>query len=479
VVLADHSVRSLVLDDVLEIAPHARSILASLGVHLSIATSTQDLQIELAAGGSPHLLIINATPGISLREVAKQIRQARFRGRTIILVADQDDPCVSHVKSIPNAECLSRPTLALLPDVLTRIVADLGQNGARSEKPLAAVAPTFHGIVGRSKQMLKIFSIIEKVAGGDASVCIEGESGTGKELIARAVHFASPRCDRPLVTLDCVAIPEGLMESHLFGHVKGAFTGATENREGVFSLANHGTLFMDELSEMRLMLQVKLLRVLQSREFSKVGSSTPIRTDIRLVTATNKDLLKASANGSFREDLYYRVGVVMLKVPPLRQRREDLPLLADHFLRQFTTLYRKPIRGITPSAMDRIVSSPWPGNVRQLQNFIEQAVVLAEGEILRERDLFVDRHPSPAHPVSGVLELESGLPLREVERRYILRTLIGVGDSRTLAAKRLGISLRCLQYKLKTYSEQDDMATGVHGAAAYRSVPDLGPEMRP
>src|SRR5438132_1867192 len=214
--------------------------------------------------------------------------------------------------------------------------------------------------------MLRIFSMIEKVAAGDSSVCIEGESGTGKELIARAVHFASPRRDRPLVTLDCVAIPEGLLESHLFGHVKCAFTGATENREGVFSLANRGTLFMDELSEMRLSLQVKLLRVLQSREFSKVGSSTPLRTDIRLVTATNKDLLKASLDGSFREDLYYRVGVVMVKVPPVRERREDIPLLVDHFLRQFTTLYHKPIREISPSAMDRLVSSPWPGNVRQL-----------------------------------------------------------------------------------------------------------------
>ena len=350
------------------------------------------------------------------------------------------------------------------------------------------VAPTFHGIVGRSKQMLKIFSMIEKVAAGDSSVCIEGESGTGKELIARAVHFASPRRDGPLVTLDCVAIPEGLMESHLFGHVKGAFTGATETREGVFSLANHGTLFMDELSEMKLSLQVKLLRILQSREFSKVGSSTPIRTDIRLVTATNRDLLKASVNGSFREDLYYRVAVVVLNVPPLRERREDIPLLVDHFLPEFTALYRKPIREISRSAMDRLVSSPWPGNVRQLQNVIEQAVALTEGEILREGDVFLDNHPATPRQVSGVLELESGLLLREVERRYILRTLVSVSGSRTLAAKRLGISLRCLQYKLKFYSEQDQAnghaddqanghANGAQDAPNHRSVPDLEPGM--
>ena len=354
------------------------------------------------------------------------------------------------------------------------------------------VASTFHGIVGRSKQMLKIFSMIEKVAAGDSSVCIEGESGTGKELIARAVHFASPRRDGPLVTLDCVAIPEGLMESHLFGHVKGAFTGATETREGVFSLANHGTLFMDELSEMKLSLQVKLLRILQSREFSKVGSSTPIRTDIRLVTATNRDLLKASVNGSFREDLYYRVAVVVLNVPPLRERREDIPLLVDHFLREFTALYRKPIREISRSAMERLVSSPWPGNVRQLQNVIEQAVALTEGEILREGDVFLDNHPSQPRRVSGVLELESGLLLREVERRYILRTLVSVGGSRTLAAKRLGISLRCLQYKLKFYSEQDQVngqenghasgqengqENGVDDVTHHRSVADLEPGM--
>ena len=339
------------------------------------------------------------------------------------------------------------------------------------------VASTFHGIVGRSKQMLKIFSMIEKVAAGDSSVCIEGESGTGKELIARAVHFAGPRRDGPLVTLDCVAIPEGLMESHLFGHVKGAFTGATETREGVFSLANHGTLFMDELSEMKLSLQVKLLRILQSREFSKVGSSTPIRTDIRLVTATNRDLLKASVNGSFREDLYYRVAI---HLPPLREHKEDIPLLVDHFLREFTALYRKPIREISRSAMERLVSSPWPGNVRQLQNVIEQAVALTEGEILREGDVFLDNHPSQPRRVSGVLELESGLLLREVERRYILRTLVSVGGSRTLAAKRLGISLRCLQYKLKFYSEQDQAnghANGAQDAPNHRSVPDLEPGM--
>jgi DNA-binding NtrC family response regulator len=478
VTLAVHSIRSLILDDVPEIAPLARGVLAPLGVHLSIATSTQDLQIELASSGSPHVLIINATPRIRLSDVAKQIRQTCFRGRTVFVV-DPDDPCVRRVKTIPNAECLSRPALALLPDVLTRIVAELEHSGASSAKPLAAVAPVFHGIVGRSKQMLNIFSIIEKVAASDTSVYLEGDSGTGKELIARAVHFASPRCDRPLVTLDCVAIPEGLMESHLFGHVKGAFTGATENREGVFSLANHGTLFMDELSEMKLALQGKLLRVLQSREFSKVGSSTPIHTDIRLVTASNKDLLRASSIGTFREDLYFRVGVVVLKVPPLRERPEDIPLLVDHFLRQFTTRYHKPSRRITPSAMDRIVSSPWPGNVRQLQNCIEQAIVLAEGEILRERDFFGDSRPSAAPRVSGVLELKPGLPLREVERRYILRTLNAVGGSRTVAAKHLGISLRSLQYKLKTYSEQDDMATDLHGAAAYRSVPGLEPGMRP
>src|SRR5439155_9444422 len=241
---------------------------------------------------------------------------------------------------------------------------------------------------GESPQMAEIFTRIDKVAVGDVNVCIYGESGTGKELIARAIHYASPRRDRPLITLDCTTIPEGLMESHLFGHVKGAFTGATEHREGVFALAHTGSLFIDELGELSSALQAKLLRVIQTREFSKVGGTKPIRTDIRLITATNKDLKAAVAQGTFREDLYYRVAVFMMKVPALRERAEDLPLLVDHFLGRFATLYGKTIMRMARASLERIMLLPSPGNLQQLENLLQHAVVLAEGDTLTDRNLF-------------------------------------------------------------------------------------------
>src|SRR5262252_2487340 len=317
----------------------------------------------------------------------------------------------------------------------------------------------YHEIIGESRQMADIFTRIGKAAAGDVNVCIHGESGTGKELIARATHYASPRRDRQLITLDCTTIPEGLMESHLFGHVKGAFTGAMEHRDGVFTLADTGSLFVDELGELSLPLQAKLLRVIQTREFSKVGGSKAIRTDIRLITATNKDLKAAVEQGAFREDLYYRVAVFMIKVPPLRERPEDIPRLADYFLRRFADLYGKPIAKIAPATLERMIAFPWPGNIRQLENSIEQAVVLAEGSVLTDRDLFAGDFASAAASASAAPDpsglFEAGLPLSEVERRHIIRTLHLTRGNRTEAARLLQISIRCLQYKLKEYGLQN------------------------
>jgi transcriptional regulator with GAF, ATPase, and Fis domain len=317
-----------------------------------------------------------------------------------------------------------------------------------------------HEIIGESRQMADIFARIGKAAAGDVNVCIHGESGTGKELIARAIHYASPRSDRPLITLDCTTIPEGLMESHLFGHVKGAFTGAMEHRDGVFTLADTGSLFMDELGELSLPLQAKLLRVIQAREFSKVGGDKVIRTDIRLITATNKDLKVAVQQGTFREDLYYRVAVFMIKVPPLRERPADIPRLTDYFLRRFADHYGKPIAKIAPATLERMIAFPWPGNIRQLENSIEQAVVLAEEGVLTDRDLFAGDFASTATSASAAAPdlsglFEAGLPLSEVERRHIIRTLQLTRGNRTEAARLLQISIRCLQYKLKAYGLQN------------------------
>jgi two-component system response regulator HydG len=320
---------------------------------------------------------------------------------------------------------------------LERVVSRLGL-GAR----VAGRGVGGHGLVGQSGALGEVLAKIEKVAPGDANVCISGESGTGKELIARAIHAQSARWDRPLVTLDCTAIPEGLMESHLFGHVRGSFTGAVEHRTGFFALAHTGTLFIDEISELSLPLQAKLLRVIQTREFVKVGGSKPTRTDIRLITASNKDLRRAVREGQFREDLYYRIAVVMIEVPPLRVRRGDIALLAEHFLRKFAAAHHKRVPRLTAGALELLVRAEWPGNVRQLENCIEQAVVLSEHDT-------IDVDVLPLEPVRP--GLPAGLTLRELEQQYILQTLGSVSGNRTQAARLLGISLRCLQYKLKAY----------------------------
>jgi transcriptional regulator with PAS, ATPase and Fis domain len=235
-----------------------------------------------------------------------------------------------------------------------------------------------HGIIGQSKQLDEMLARLEKVAPSEANVCISGESGTGKELLAQAIHNLSPRADRPFVILDCTAIPETLMESHLFGHVRGSFTGAVEHRTGFFSLAHTGTLFIDEISELSLPMQAKLLRAIQTREFVKVGDSRPTRTDIRLITASNKDLRRLMQTGAFREDLYFRIAVVMIQVPPLRERKGDVPLLADHFIRKFAAAHGKAVPRLLPRALELMEAYDWPGNVRQLENCLEQAVVLCE-----------------------------------------------------------------------------------------------------
>jgi transcriptional regulator with PAS, ATPase and Fis domain len=307
--------------------------------------------------------------------------------------------------------------------------------------------------VGQSAQLAEVLAKVEKVAAGDANVCISGESGTGKELIARAIHAQSPRGDRPLVTLDCTAIPEGLMESHLFGHVRGSFTGAVEHRTGFFALAHTGTLFIDEISELSLPLQAKLLRVIQTREFVKVGGSKPTRTDIRLITASNKDLRRAVREGQFREDLYYRIAVVMIEVPPLRARRGDIGLLVEHFLRKFAAAHHKRVPRLTGRAQELLLGAEWPGNVRQLENCIEQAVVLSENDVIDVDVLPLAEAAGKRGGDSAKPALPSGLTLRDLEQQYILQTLDSVGGNRTQAARLLGISLRCLQYKLKAYRQ--------------------------
>lgn len=308
-------------------------------------------------------------------------------------------------------------------------------------------------ILGQSQAMVKLLETVYQVADSEATVLIAGESGTGKELIAGAIHFNSPRRDGPFVKINCAALTETLLESELFGHEKGAFTGAYRLKEGKFKQAEGGSLFLDEVSEMSLAMQVKLLRVLQEREVTRVGGEAVIRVDVRVLAATNRDLPEVIREGRFREDLYYRLNVVTLHVPPLRERREDIPLLAGQFLRRFAEKNQKEVKGFTPQAMDQLLKHGWQGNVRELMNVVERAVVLTRTEYVTPEDLMLqpgsfDRQEG----TEGSDTLSQGqLPLEEVEKAAILRMLDATKGNRSEAARRLGITRKTLRKKITKY----------------------------
>ena len=316
-------------------------------------------------------------------------------------------------------------------------------------------AATRPGILGRSQAVKDMLQIISTVAPTEATVLITGESGTGKELVARALHEGSARADKPLVTVNCAALAENLLESELFGHEKGSFTGAERRREGRFVQANGGTLFLDEIGEMPMQLQAKLLRALQQGEVQRVGSDSPITVNVRVLAATNRDLRREAAEKRFREDLYFRLNVISIEVPPLRKRGEDIPLLAAHFLQRFAGRNRKSIKGFAPQALDSMLRYPWPGNVRELENAVERAVILCNGDLITGRELPANVIDAPllaeAAPVpEGDVSL-AGLSLDTVERRAIEETLRQTGDNKSEAARRLGITRATLHNKLRKY----------------------------
>ena len=309
----------------------------------------------------------------------------------------------------------------------------------------------FSNIVGRSPAMKKLFETMALVAPSEATVLIVGESGTGKELIANAVHQNSPRKDLPFVKVNCAALPETLLESELFGHEKGAFTGAIARKQGRFQLAHNSSILLDEIAEMAPSTQAKILRVLQEREFEPVGSTQTMKVDTRVIAATNKNLEDEIRESRFREDLYYRLNVVTVDVPPLRERREDIPLLADLFLKQYAEKNRRLIKGFTPRATDLLMRYDWPGNVRELENIIERAVIMSRGEMITPLEFPIDLQNLDEELKESRIDLTPGRSLKEVEKVMILRTLEESGGNRTHTARILGISRRTLQLKLKEY----------------------------
>ncbi|MEK7385091.1 MAG: sigma-54 dependent transcriptional regulator [candidate division NC10 bacterium] len=313
----------------------------------------------------------------------------------------------------------------------------------------------FENFVGRNRQMLDIFDTIRKTADSLSTVLITGESGTGKELVARALHEESSRRTGPFVSVNCGAIPETLMESEFFGHLKGAFTGAVASTTGLFSAANGGTLFLDEITEVPHSVQVKLLRAIQEREVRRVGDTRDVKVDVRLIAASNRDVAKAVAGGMLREDLFYRLNVIPIHIPPLRERREDIPLLVAHFIKKIAAELGKSVRGVTPEALAILESYHWPGNIRELENVIERALVLGSGEMLDTDALPADlRRPRDVQDVPVEIP-ESGLDLQatldQIEQRYIQMALSRTGGVQTRAAELLRVSFRQLRYKLQKY----------------------------
>ena len=312
---------------------------------------------------------------------------------------------------------------------------------------------SFKNIVGQNRKLLDIFDLIESASNSRATILITGESGTGKELVARAIHYNSPRKDKSFVALNCASLPENLIESELFGHEKGAFTGATKTTKGYFEKADGGSLLLDEISEMPISLQAKLLRVLQESEIQKVGSGTAIKVDVRVLATSNRNLPEEVKNGNFREDLYYRLNVIPIAVPPLRERKDDLPLLVEHFIHKYNEEDGRQIEGVTEKAMNLLKEHPWPGNIRQLENIVRHAVVTCREKVISHKDL-------PSYLALGLETETSGMlsepiTISEGEKILILKAIERNNGNRTKAAEELGITTRTLYNKMHEYQMSD------------------------
>jgi len=313
---------------------------------------------------------------------------------------------------------------------------------------------SFDNIIGRSPAMQEIFATILRVAPSRTTVLLAGESGVGKDLIARAIHYHSPRRDRPFIKINCTAIPENLMESELFGYEKGAFTGAVTSKPGKFELADTGTVFLDEIGDVPAPVQVKLLRVLQERELERLGSNKTVRVDVRILAATNRDLRAALEEGAFREDLYYRLNVFPINIPPLRERKEDIPFLVEHFIKKLAGETGSRVRTVSDEALRKLMDYHWPGNVRELENVIERSLLLATGERLEASDIKLDVNPRPAAP-GQIQFLPEGMTLDQYEQAIIREALRRTGGNKSQAARLLGLTRNALRYRLSQMGIED------------------------
>ena len=403
-------------------------------------------------------------PRMNGLELLKAIRDDTDHVKVILLTAQGTvDTAVEAVKAGAE-DYLSKPVdpqrLRRLLDRLTELNAQKRENQALRRQ--LTDRGRFGRIIGHSPAMRAIYRVIEQSAPTPASILILGESGTGKELVAQTIHQLSPRAEAPFVGLNCAAIPETLLESEIFGHEKGAFTGAMDRRAGCFELADRGTLFLDEIAEMAPATQVKLLRVLQERRFRRLGGRVEQDVDVRVIAATNVNPQQAMRDGRLREDLYYRLNVFSIELPPLRERKQDLPLLIQSFIEEFNVRDHRAVRALTPEAMRMLADYDWPGNVRELRNVIERATILARGEYIEPDHLprLGSARGLPAPAASAGVALVPGMTVDEAEQKLILATLEAAGNNKTRAAEMLGISLKTLHNKLNRMKGEGHVAQG-------------------
>jgi DNA-binding NtrC family response regulator len=411
---------------------------------LIVAASQADGLRQVTSGAWDLILLDHDFSGAGLELLA------RFHGEglaPVVLLAEQ--PSLEM-----TLEAIRRGAHDVLPKPLVGervrdILAALKTNGR--VRPFREGARGVSELVGASPEMLNVFKAVARTARSEATVLVLGESGTGKEMVARVLHAQSERSRGPFIAINCAAIPENLLESELFGHEKGAFTGAIGRRIGRFERANGGTLFLDEIGDMSIALQSKILRALQEREIERVGGAGSVAIDVRIVAATNRDLLECVQEGSFREDLYYRLAVVSLRLPPLRSRGRDLDALVEHFGSHYAREHRRPVRAISEDALELLRTHPWPGNVRQLRNAVERAVLMADSEVLLPEHFPADVR-EPRDEPSSLTDVQAPLcTLAEMERRMIERALRETGRNYSAAAERLGIHRNTLRRKLQDY----------------------------
>ncbi len=447
--------RILIADDEEGARRGLGQILTDDGYEVLLAGNGEEA-LRLVAEENPDVLLTDLRmPGMDGHELLQRVRKAYPDVAIVIMTAYGTIRSAVEALREGAEDYLTKPIdVEELEHLLGRILQKrrlLAERGILRER--LDDKYRFENIIGRSPEMLEVFRLVEQVAPSQASILITGESGTGKEMIAQAIHQRSTRRDAPFVKVSCAALPETLLESELFGHERGAFTGALSRRAGRFEIAAGGTVFLDEIGDVPLGMQVKLLRFLQERQFERLGGNRTLTVDVRVIAATHRDLTGLIRDGKFREDLYYRLNVIEIRMPALRERAQDIALLVDFFAKKFSSANGKSVRGVSEDALAALMAYAWPGNVRELEHAIERAVILSRAETL-DLTLFPTLPtPVPAR-AAGTGPVVPGSTLEEIEKEAILRTLESVGGSTSRAAAILGISPRTIQYKIKHYRSQ-------------------------